>query len=225
VPASAPTVAARAVEGRAVVEPSGAWVDIIIDGSGEVSMAACTRLLAQVTSPGAPGAHVTRPCELRPLPPVGGHGVALVTRYELDENAFALDDLLAGKRQVTEPLPFEGRRLGHEPHQDAASCQAAVAQRNDNERRGLLESERLRIAENDRRLVPAIEEQTRACKESEDAAKRCVALAGEAKTTCLLDAQVPDIVCREMTRRRVQLERERVIRPSESMTDRRCVDY
>jgi hypothetical protein len=149
----------------------------------------------------------------------------LVTITDLDEGSFALDDLLSGKRHTGEPPPFTGNRSGYEPHPDAASCETEVARRNDTERRTNLESQRERLAEHDRRLIAAIEEQTRACKESDDASKRCVALRGDAKTTCLLDAQPSELVCREMTRRRQQLERQRTVTANDSMTNRSCVTY
>jgi hypothetical protein len=162
-------------------------------------MDACRKLVDSV-----PG-RVIRPCEPRPLNAPPGHGVALVTN---------------------EPVDQESERLAsYEPFADRASCHALRVRLDTDEHDRQVDLQRRISADLEQRLIRTSEDQASACARSMRATEQCAALTGQARTDCAIDSESAAMECREMTRRRDVLERERTLTPAVRATVRRCVAY
>jgi len=195
---SAPRTAADTQGMRARVELArdGLWVDIAVSGPADQTRTLCERVVG--THLQAQG-RLVRPCAPDALPRIPHDGVVLV-----ETDRIRGDDMTLG----TQPAPDATARVEtFQPFADRAVCEQTLARLDADDIRRREDSDRARVDDLARSRRAATDERDRACGQVAEEDAKCATRKGEERAQCSLANEPKRVVCRDMTRRREELER------------------
>jgi len=199
----------RGMRARVELARDGLWVDIAVSGPADQTRTLCERAVAtQLQLQG----RLARPCAPDPLPRVPHDGAVLV-----ETDRVRGDDMTLG----TQPAPDATARVEtFQPFADRAICEQTLARLNADDIRRREDGDRARVDDLARRRQAATDERDRACGQVAEEEAKCAAHHGEERTQCDRATEPKRVVCRDMTRRREELERPPP--PAAPPTDRVC---
>lgn len=191
------------------VTAEGSWTDIIVDGTDDHAKQFCVRLVTRSASMGSQqaGLHVLRECSIEPLPPVTVGNYRLVDREEVDQHSVELDAVLRGT--TPDARPARGIVIHHVPFADRDSCETARARLAAEAQRDWEAVQRAADLETEERLRRAREDEAAACVRAQQEAAACAKLAGDTRSTCLVDAGPARMMCDHAQREREMLDARR----------------